>query len=105
MNQDTVFATTLMLSDGLGWHLRPAALLAKIAHMFDADILAERGKRSVNAKSVIGIVTLCASGGERLHVTARGPDAKEAIKAIEAGFSATLQHDGQDGECAPLSVE
>lgn len=91
MDDEMTCSTTLMLRDGLGWHLRPAALLAKLAHMFDSEILAERGKRSVSARSLFGIVMLCASGGKHLRVTARGRDAKDAIKAIETGFAASVQ--------------
>lgn len=91
MSRDGVFSTTLRLTDEIGWHLRPASLLAKIAHMFDADIMAERGRRSASAKSLFGIIMLCASGGRHLRVTARGHDAMDAIKAIEAGFSTSVQ--------------
>ena len=103
MSQDTVFATTLVLADGLGCHLRPAALLARLAHMFDADIIAENGERSVSAKSMLGIVSLCASGGKHLRVTARGHDAQDAIAAIRAGFPSSAQSCGPETESAPCA--
>ena len=105
MNQDGTYSTTLMLADGMGWHLRPASLLAKIAHMFDADIFAERGKRRASAKSLSGIVMLCASGGKHLRVTAHGHDARDAIRAIEAGFPMSVQGDGVDCACEPTTED
>ncbi len=105
MDNDAVFATTLTLADEMGWHLRPAAQLVTIARRFDSDIMAERGKRVVSARSLLGIVTLCASGGSHLRITARGHDAKNAIRAIEAGFPMSIQGDGGDCACEPTTED
>ncbi len=99
MNQPETCTTTLVLADGSGLHLRPAATLAKIAGMYDADIVAQRGRRCVSAKSLFSIIVLCTCGGNRIRVTARGPDAQEAIKAIRAEFPTAAAAGGRARSC------
>jgi phosphocarrier protein HPr len=65
-----------------GLHARPAALLAKLAGQFRADIYVRKGSDEVNAKSIMGIITLAASQDALLRFIASGPDAEEALAAI-----------------------
>jgi phosphocarrier protein HPr len=65
-----------------GLHARPAALLAKLAGQFRADIYVRKGPDEVNAKSIMGIITLAASQDAVLRFIASGPDAEEALAAI-----------------------
>lgn len=67
----------------LGLHARPAAMFVKLANEFSSDIIVEKGSESVNGKSIMGIMMLAAGKGSKIKITAEGPDAKEAVEAIE----------------------
>jgi phosphocarrier protein len=66
----------------LGLHARPASQLAKLAGTFRADIHIRKGSDQVNAKSIMGIITLAAGQDTLLRFIATGPDADEALEAI-----------------------
>ena len=67
-----------------GIHARPAALFAKLACQFDADILVEKEGLTGSGKNVLGLLTLEAQCGSTLNVTAEGPDANAALDQLEA---------------------
>jgi len=70
------------IANKLGLHARPASLLAKLASKYRADIYVRKGSDEVNAKSIMGIITLAASQDAVLRFTASGPDAESALEAI-----------------------
>ena len=72
----------IRIGNKLGLHARPASLLAKLASKYRADITVRKGNDEVNAKSIMGIITLAASRDAMLHFTASGPDAEQALEAI-----------------------
>ncbi len=67
----------------LGLHARPASMMAKLTSSFESDIFIKKDAEEVNGKSIMGIMTLAAGKGVVLKFTAVGPDAKEAMDAIE----------------------
>ncbi|PKL06877.1 MAG: phosphocarrier protein HPr [Spirochaetae bacterium HGW-Spirochaetae-9] len=77
-----------------GIHARPSALIAQTAVKFSSRIFLEKNGNRINAKSIMGIITLAASFGSRIKITAEGADeqaAAEAIKALfESGFNEEL---------------
>ena len=66
----------------LGIHARPAALLVKKAAEFTSEIGIVFGGDRVNAKSIMGVMTLAAGKGSELLIEADGPDEKEAAEAL-----------------------
>ncbi|MDI6774855.1 MAG: HPr family phosphocarrier protein [Verrucomicrobiota bacterium] len=73
----------MQIRNHLGVHARPAALFVKTANRFDADVIVEKDGNKVSGKSIMGLITLEASCGTRLRVTAQGSDAEEAINELE----------------------
>lgn len=72
---------TIGLASGL--EARPVAMLVQIASQYDSEIhVTSRGRR-VNAKSIMGMMTLCLAAGETLTVTAEGADEAKAAAEIE----------------------
>jgi phosphocarrier protein HPr len=67
-----------------GMHARPAALFVKAASRFDADVTVEKDGNKVSGKSIMGLMTLDASIGSVLKVTAQGADAEEMLDEIQA---------------------
>ena len=92
MNPNTEYSTILAPLDNIGWHLRPVGLLVQVARMFESEIVVKFGNRVASAKSILGLLTLEAGGGARLYVSARGRDARVAIKAIKRKFAQTQRH-------------
>jgi phosphocarrier protein HPr len=58
--------------------------LAQLAGKFQCDISVARNSRTVNAKSIMGLMMLVASKGSVLSLTADGPDEADAVNAVEA---------------------
>ena len=71
------------LHNQLGLHARPAALLAQCAARFAATVTVATGHSSTDARSILGLLSLCAPTGTELMITAEGSDAAEAIAAIQ----------------------
>lgn len=65
-----------------GIHARPATLLVQTASKFGSDINLEYNGKTVNLKSIMGVMSLGVGQGADVTVTAEGDDAKEAIEAI-----------------------
>ncbi|MDX9918236.1 MAG: HPr family phosphocarrier protein [Gudongella sp.] len=78
------------LTNPEGLHARPAALFVKVANRFESELDIVSDSRSVNGKSIIGIMSLGAFQGEEITLIAKGPDEAEMInelvKFIEEGF-------------------
>jgi phosphocarrier protein len=67
-----------------GMHVRPAGLFAKTASRYDADVDVEKDGNSVSGKSIMALMTLEATCGTVLKVTATGPQAVEVLDELEA---------------------
>ncbi len=66
----------------LGIHARPAAQIVKAASQYDCSLTLTVDGDSVNAKSIMGVMTLAACKGSIIEVTAEGDDENIAIKSI-----------------------
>lgn len=65
-------------------HARPAGAVAVAAGRFASAVSVSAGARTVDAKSVLGIMGLGATSGQQVTVSADGPDAEEAVAALIA---------------------
>ncbi len=63
---------------------RPVALLVQTASQFDSDVYLEVENRRVNAKSIMGMMTLGLDTGSEVTVSVNGADEAEAMEKIEA---------------------
>ncbi|MDX2227704.1 MAG: HPr family phosphocarrier protein [Verrucomicrobiae bacterium] len=68
----------------MGLHARPAAMFVKISNAHKAEVWVEKDGEQVNGKSIMGLMMLAAGAGSKLRVTARGTDAPEVLKDLEA---------------------
>ncbi|MCZ0717734.1 phosphocarrier protein HPr [Aerococcus kribbianus] len=73
-----------------GIHARPATLLVQTASKFQSEINLEYKEKSVNLKSIMGVMSLGVGQGSDVTITADGEDEEEAIQAI----SETMQKEG-----------
>ena len=74
-------------------HARPAALIAQTANKFASEILLEKETASVNAKSIMGVITMAAGYNTTLTLKAEGADEKEAAEAILALFESKFEEE------------
>ena len=72
---------TVELPDGL--EARPAAMLVQVASQYDSRIYLESGSKRVNAKSIMGMMTLGLIAGQSITVEADGADEDQAVAEIE----------------------
>ena len=61
-------------------------MIAQTAIKFASRIYLEKNGNKINAKSIMGIITLAASFGSVIKISAEGPDEQEAVNAIKALF-------------------
>jgi len=83
-------ARSVVIRNRLGLHARAAARFVHLAGRFQARVTVARGERSVDGKSILGMLLLAASLGTTIDVSADGPDEHDALDAlselVETGF-------------------
>lgn len=65
-----------------GLHARPAALFVQAAKKFASRVTVKKGRKIVDGKSIMGLLTLAAGRGARISLIAEGPDAADALKRL-----------------------
>lgn len=65
-----------------GLHARPAALFVQEANKFSSEIFVEKNEKKVNAKSIMGIMSLAISTGTEVYISAEGSDSEQAVNAL-----------------------
>ncbi len=86
-----MFVKDVMVKNQVGLHARPATFFIQKANEFKSSIWIEKEERRVNAKSLLGILSLGIVGGTDIRVIADGTDEQSAVEAlvelVESGFS------------------
>jgi catabolite repression HPr-like protein len=70
-----------------GLQARPAALFVQEANRFSADVFVEKDDKKVNAKSIMGIMSLAIGSGKEIVISADGADAEQAVANLVAYVS------------------
>jgi len=83
----------VVITNRAGIHARPAAVLVQAAKDYKANIYFEKGRDRINAKSIMGILTLAAAYGAELKIIAEGEDEKEAVAAIAKLFETKFEEE------------
>ncbi len=78
---------TFTVVNSLGLHARPAAMIVQTANRFRCDINFEKDGLQVNAKSIMGVLTLAAGKGATVVVSCEGADAAAALDALAKVFA------------------
>lgn len=74
---------TFTITADTGIHARPATQLVNKAGQFESEITLEYNGKSVNLKSIMGVMSLGVGQGADVTIKAEGPDADEAIKELD----------------------
>ncbi|MBD8070785.1 HPr family phosphocarrier protein [Bacillus sp. PS06] len=65
-----------------GLQARPAALFVQEANRFSSDVFIEKDGKKVNAKSIMGLMSLAVSSGAKITLITEGNDEQEALEAL-----------------------
>lgn len=83
----------IIVQNRAGIHARPSSLIVQTANKFQSNIMFERENIAVNAKSIMGVMTMAAGYQTELTVSADGVDEAEAIAALEQLFAAKFEEE------------
>ena len=81
----------VMVQNQVGLHARPATFFIQKANEFKSSIWVEKEERRVNAKSLLGVLSLGIVGGTNIRIIADGSDEEEAVNSlvelVKSGFA------------------
>lgn len=77
-----MFAQDVTINNEVGLHARPATFFIQKANEFKSGIWVEKDERRVNAKSLLGVLSLGIVKGATITLMADGVDEKEAVTAL-----------------------
>ena len=72
----------MTITNNIGLHARPATFFIQKANTFKSSVWIEKDDRKVNAKSLLGVLSLSIVKGTVINLIADGPDEDEAIEAL-----------------------
>jgi Phosphotransferase System HPr (HPr) Family len=71
-----------LVNNQVGLHARPATFFIQKANEFKSSIWVEKDERRVNAKSLLGVLSLGITKGMTIHLVADGSDERDAVDAL-----------------------
>ena len=81
----------VVIHNQVGLHARPATFFIQKANEYKSSIWVEKDERKVNAKSLLGVLSLGIVGGTTIKIIADGVDAEQALEGlvslVESGFA------------------
>jgi phosphocarrier protein len=84
---------TIVIQNRAGIHARPAALLVQTTKDFKSSIYFEKGRDRINAKSIMGIITLGAAYGTEIKIIAEGEDEETAVDTLVRLFESKFEEE------------
>ncbi len=86
-----MYVKDVLVQNQVGLHARPATFFIQKANEFKSSIWVEKEERRVNAKSLLGVLSLGIVGGTNIRIIANGPDEEAAVDGlvnlVESGFA------------------
>lgn len=100
MNADGWMEESWLVENACGLHARPAAMLARVARQYEAEIQLICGRQvAEDARSIVAILSLAATPGSLLTARVRGAEAESAIRAMADLFACQF-HECEDESSA-----
>jgi len=84
----------LLIVNKRGLHARASAKFVQAVERFTSEVWVTRGSETVGGRSIMGLMMLAAGPGTTIKVSAKGPDADEAIKAITELVESKFNEEG-----------
>ena len=85
-----MYVKDVVVQNQVGLHARPATFFIQKANEFKSSIWVEKEERRVNAKSLLGILSLGIVGGTTIRIIADGPDEEAAVRVLLILLTAAL---------------
>ena len=86
-----MYVKDVLVQNQVGLHARPATFFIQKANEYKSSIWVEKEERRVNAKSLLGVLTLGIVGGTNISIIADGADEEQAVDAlvelVNSGFA------------------
>ena len=86
-----MYTQEITVNNEVGLHARPATFFIQKANEFKSSVWVEKDERRVNAKSLLGVLSLGIVGGTTIRIMADGSDEEQAVdglvKLVESGFA------------------
>ncbi|MCP3031367.1 HPr family phosphocarrier protein [Halobacillus sp. A1] len=73
---------TITIDLDTGLQARPAAQFVQLANRFSSDVFIEKGSKRINAKSIMGLMSLAVGQGEEIKLIADGSDEDKVINEL-----------------------
>ena len=83
----------LTVKNRAGIHARPASLIAQLANKYESEITLEKDSIVVNAKSIMGVITMAAGYNTTITLKIEGSDEQHAANAIEKLFDGKFEEE------------
>ncbi len=77
-----MFSKEVIVNNQVGLHARPATFFIQRANEFKSSIWIEKEARKVNAKSLLGVLSLGITKGTQIDILADGADEQEAVSSL-----------------------
>ena len=77
-----MFSKEVIVNNQVGLHARPATFFIQRANEFKSSIWIEKEARKVNAKSLLGVLSLGITKGTKINILADGADEEEAVNSL-----------------------
>ncbi len=87
---------TVTIANRMGWHIRPASLVAKLAGQFQSEVELIKDGQRANARNMLEMLAFGAGQGEQFLVEATGEDAQAVLEAIVQLFADKFHEDDAD---------
>ena len=86
-----MFVKGVTVQNKVGLHARPATFFIQMANEYKSSIWVEKEERRINAKSLLGVLSLGIVGGAEIKIIADGADEEDAVNGlvdlVESGFA------------------
>ena len=77
-----MYLKEVVVQNQVGLHARPATFFIQKANEYKSSIWVEKDERNVNAKSLLGVLSLGITRGASITIVAEGPDEEEAVTGL-----------------------
>ncbi|MDR3324482.1 MAG: HPr family phosphocarrier protein [Spirochaetaceae bacterium] len=88
-----MYEKTITVVNRSGLHARPSSVLVEKTKDFKSSIYFQCGSNTINAKSILGIITLGAAYGNEIKIIAEGEDEEAAVEALAHVFESKFQEE------------
>ncbi len=94
-NMDEIIEEEIEWQHCFGLHIRPATMIVKLLKQFPARVLFSHENQTVDAKSILGLLSLHLKKGAKLKITVQGKEAKKTFQVLEASLIKTIREEDE----------